>query len=84
MSVAEVALPPGWVCSAPEPKTKPADRLAYCLALARTRFRDGLPPTVYVHPATAAETPATASVQIVAHEAIPRPHYWFPLADVES
>jgi hypothetical protein len=70
--------------SVPEPKLAPAERLAWALDLARKHFGEALPPVLYVHPLTVAETPAPEGVALVARAEVGRFGYWVPTDRVEA
>ena len=64
-----------------EPGMPPAKRLDWALDLARDYFGPEVPPTVYVHTLTAAETPPRDGIALVVRDEVGRFGYWFPDAD---
>ena len=72
----------GWTVA--EPKMPPAERLAWALDLAAERFAGVAPSVVYVHPMTAAETPAREGLVLVTRPEVGRFGYWFPTQEIDG
>jgi hypothetical protein len=64
--------------SVAEPKIAPVDRLQWAMEMAREHFGKAMPPVIYVHPLTAAETQTPDGVELVPRPEVGRFSYWFP------